>query len=168
MSRPPESAHLPVRVRRTVARCPHSDAHASRGDRRLDGYDLPWQHPLAMKKYDALPMNMGEAAIAAATAELLGEARTDPRPEPLIVAEALVGMISRQSGLYRPFAPEVAARIEDWANEVWATEPLALFDALATVAANLGSERMRSRLEAARRHPDAVVRAIAKETLAEM
>jgi hypothetical protein len=123
---------------------------------------------MAMKDYDALPMNMGEAEIAAATDALLADARREPRPDPRAVAEALVGMISRQSGLYKPFAPELASRIEAWADEAWATEPLALFDALATVAANLGSERMRARLEEARRHPDAEVRAIAEETLAEL
>ena len=121
-----------------------------------------------MKDYDALPMNMGETEIAAATDELLTEARAEPRPDVRAVAEALVGMISRQSGLYKPFAPDVAARIEAWTDEAWATDPLPLFDALATVAANLGSARMRARLEEARRHPDAGVRAIAEETLAEM
>jgi hypothetical protein len=121
-----------------------------------------------MKDYDALPMLLDEAKLAAAIDELLAEARGEPRPDPRAVAEALVGMISRQSGLYRPFAPDVAARIEAWVDEAWATEPLPLFDALATVAANLGSQRMRARLEEARRHPDAEVRAIAEETLAEM
>ena len=67
---------------------------------------------------------MDEAEIAAATDELLAQARGEPRPDSRAVAEALVGMISRQSGLYKPFAPEVAARIEAWADEAWATEPL--------------------------------------------
>ena len=121
-----------------------------------------------MKDYDALPMLMGEAEIAAATNELLSEARAEPRPDPQVVAEALVGMISRQSSLYKPFAPELVQRIDDWVVEVWATSPLPLFDALATVAANLGTPRVRARLEEARKDPDPRVRDIAEETLAEL
>ena len=121
-----------------------------------------------MKDYNALPMAMGESAIAAATNELLDEARRDPRPEARAVAEALVGMISRQSSLYKPFAPELVQRIDDWVAEAWATSPLPLFDALATVAANLGTPRVRARLEEARNDPDPRVRAIAEETLAEL
>jgi hypothetical protein len=121
-----------------------------------------------MKDYDALPMLMSEAAIAAATRELLAEARTDPRPNPCAVAEALVGMISRQSGLYKPFASGLAADIEAWVDEAWATEPLPLFDALATIAVNVGTPRMQSRLESAARHHDAEVRRIANESLAEL
>jgi hypothetical protein len=121
-----------------------------------------------MKDYEALPMNMGEAEIAAAIDELLADARAEPHPEARTVAEALVGMISRQSGLYRPFAPEVKAKIEAWVDEAWSTAPLPLFDALATVAVNLGSSRMRARLEDAAKDANAEVRAIAEETLAEM
>ncbi len=121
-----------------------------------------------MNDYDALPMLMGEEQIAAATRELLAEARAEPHPDPDEVAEALVGMISRQSGLYKPFAPTLAADIEAWVDQAWATEPLRLFDAIVTVAVNVGTPRMRSRLEAAARHHDAEVRRIAEQALAEM
>jgi hypothetical protein len=120
-----------------------------------------------MKDYDALPMLMGEAQIAASTRELLAEARAEPRPDPRAVAEALVGMVSRQSGLYKPFSTDLKADIEAWAEEAWSTQPLPLFDALATVAVNLNTPRMRSRMEAAARHHDAAVRRIAEQTLAE-
>jgi hypothetical protein len=122
----------------------------------------------AVKDYGALPMLMGEEEIAAATRELLAEARGEPHPDRGAVAEALVGMISRQSGLYRPFASELAADIETWVDEAWTTEPVRVFDALATVAVNLGTPRMRSRLKSAARHHDTEVRRIAEEVLAEM
>lgn len=120
-----------------------------------------------MKDYDALPMIMNADDIAAATRELLAEARADPRPNPRAVAEALVTMISRQSGTFTPFAPDLRAEMEAWVDEAWATAPLPLFDALATVAVNIETPRMRARLEAAARSTDGDVRAIANETLAE-
>lgn len=121
-----------------------------------------------MKDYESLPMNLGEAAIREATDELLVEARAEPRPDPRLVAEALVDMIARQSSLYKPMANDLRERVAAWVDEAWATEPLALFDALSAVAVNMGTPRMRERLEEAARDPDPEVRALAEEALAEM
>ena len=121
-----------------------------------------------MKDYDALPMLMSESGIATAVAELLAEARHEPRPDPLVVAESLVTMLGRQSSHHRPFSPECAASIDDWVAEAWSTASVPLFDALAALAANTASPRTRALLEKALGHDDASIREIAAGALAEM
>jgi hypothetical protein len=121
-----------------------------------------------MKDYDALPMLMSEKDIARNIDQLLAEARSEPRPDPRVVAESLVTMISRQSSHHRPFAPDVSKRIDDWVIEAWSTDSLPLFDALATVAANTASSRTKALLELARQHPDRAIRDIANDTLAQI
>lgn len=122
----------------------------------------------SMKDYNALPMLMSEAEIATSVRELIGEARSESHPDLALVAESLVTMIGRQSSHYRPFAPDVAKLIDDWVCDVWSTESLPLFDALATLAANTASSRTKSLLERARQHPDRAISDIATETLSQI
>lgn len=120
------------------------------------------------KDFNALPMIMEEAEIAQAIDEILTEAREQGAPCALEVARALVLMVARQSSHHRSFAPEVAAKIENWAVSVWSTTSAPLADALSTLIVNTDSGPGRRLLEQSRSSTDREIRRIAEEALAEM
>src|SRR5687768_17530658 len=98
-----------------------------------------WREVSVKKDYHALHMLLPEDELAHADAEILAEAKSDPQPPALEVAEALVGMISRQSSHYKRFGPETAASIERWAANAWTSAGPELADALATLLVNTDS-----------------------------
>ena len=120
------------------------------------------------KDYNSLPMIMDEADIAQAIDEIISEAQQSPAPCALEVADALILMIARQSSHLRPFAPDVAAKIESWAVSAWSPTSAPLVDALSTLIANTDSGPGRSLLMQSLSSPDHEIRRIAENALAEM
>jgi hypothetical protein len=121
-----------------------------------------------MEDYGALPMLLSQEDIARAVAAILAEARSDPPPPPLVVAEALVGMVSRQSSHMKPFAPETAASIERWAADNWSSVDPGLADALATLLVNTDSGLGLRVLTDACAAPLQAVQRIAEDALREL
>ena len=113
-------------------------------------------------------MIMDEADIAQSIDEIISEARQSPTRAALEVADALVLMVARQSSHYRSFAPDVAAKIEEWAISAWSPTSAELADALATLIANTDSGPGRRLLEQSRSSTDPQIQRIAEEALAEM
>lgn len=121
-----------------------------------------------LEKYSSLPMLLDEASIAAAVTEILRDA-ADPSVSSLDVAEALGGMLDRQTAHYKPFDPETTAKIQDWIVKSWQPESAPLVDAVATLIASSDMPEGRRLLEEAERSSsDPEVRRIAAETLAEL
>jgi hypothetical protein len=77
-------------------------------------------------------------------------------------------MVARQSSHVRPFAADVALKIEVWAVSAWSPTSAPLADALATLIVNTDSGQGRRLLEQSRSSTDAEIRRIAEEALAEM
>ena len=120
------------------------------------------------KDYNSLPMIMDEADIAQAIDEIIAVARQPPAPCALEVADVLVTMVARQSSHFRPFAPDVAAKIEGWAVSAWSPTSAALADALATLIVNTDSGPGRKLLEQSRSSTDREIQSIAEDALSEM
>ena len=123
---------------------------------------------LSIEDCNALPMLLPQEQIASAVAAILAKAQSDLPPPRLTVAEALVGMISRQSSHMKPFAPETAASIERWAANNWSHVDPDLADALATLLVNTDSGLGRRVLTDARNAPLEAVRRIAEDGLREL
>ena len=121
-----------------------------------------------LEKYSSLPMLLDEARIATAVDGILRDA-SDPSVSRLEVAEALGGMLDRQTAHYKPFNPETTAKIQSWIVRSWQPESAPLVDAVATLIASSDMpEAVRLLEEAERSSPDLEVRRIAEETLEEI
>jgi hypothetical protein len=121
-----------------------------------------------LEKYSSLPMLLDEAAIAAAVDGILRDA-ADPSVSRLDVANALGGMLDRQTEHYKPFDAETTAKIEGWIVKSWQPESAPLVDAVATLIASSDMPEGRRLLEEAERSSsDPEVRRIAAETLEEI
>src|SRR5512132_166911 len=121
-----------------------------------------------LEKYSSLPMLLDEASIAAGVGEILRDA-ADPSVSRFDVAEALGGMLDRQTAHYKSFDPETTAKIQDWIVKSWQPASAPLVDAVATLIASSDMPEGRRLLEEAERsslNPE--VRRIAAETLAEL
>ena len=121
-----------------------------------------------LEKYSSLPMLLDEADIVAAVDGILRDA-ADPTVSRLDVAEALGGMLDRQTSHYKPFDPETTAKIQSWIIKSWQPESAPLVDVVATLIASSDMPEARHLLEEAERSsPDPEVRRIAAETLEEL